>query len=74
MSLVNKKGIVDFMKNMGKEPVEFKNFRPDEQQYILFLIQNQRGCIYETNGTESDPETITKFRKLDLETILNEKK
>lgn len=65
MDSIGKSKIIEFMKKMKHgEPIEFKKFHPDEQQYILFLIKNQNGCDFETNGTASDMSTITKFRRI----------
>lgn len=63
LSEQNKLKIIEMMRAM-KEPMEFKKFHQDEQEYILFLIKNQKGCDFETNGTASDPKTITKFRRI----------
>lgn len=60
-----KNSIIDIMKSM--KPMDllwFKDFDPNERDYILFLIQNQHGGKFETNGTHSRPETITRFRRL----------
>ncbi len=52
------------------EWVELNSHSEPEQKYILFIIKNQRGCSLETNGTHAEPNTITKYRKLNTD-ILN---
>lgn len=67
MALSNeaKKKIQLFMLNMkGGDTYKFSSFTKEEADYILWLIKNQKGYSFETNGYSDKPETITKFKKL----------
>lgn len=43
----------------------FNEWQPEERYYILDLMRygHERGYVLESNGTDSDIKTITKFRK-----------
>lgn len=43
----------------------FNEWQPEERYYILDLMRygNDKPYILETNGTDNDIKTITKFRK-----------
>lgn len=43
-----------------------KDYFPEEKEYIIQLMESQKGIynwILESNGTAKDKTTITKFRK-----------
>lgn len=57
-------GIIYSMKH--REELWFKSFSPEEREYIMSLIVNQKGdkgFSIETNGLSTEPNTITIFRK-----------
>lgn len=67
----NKNRIVQMLTDLPIDEIkEFKNFTPQEADYILWIISNQRGgkdWEFETNGTIENINTITKFRKISIE-------
>jgi len=66
MSDKEKREIQQMMLSMKPGQIyEFNKFPDETARYILWLIQNQKGCQFETNGTDSDKTTITKFRKIE---------
>lgn len=65
LSNEGKKRVQLFMLNMkAGDTYKFESFTKDEQEYILYLIKNQKGYLYETDGQNEFPETIKKFRRL----------
>lgn len=57
--------IIDNMKHL--DILYFKDFTPEEREYIMQLILTQKGTKgfnIETNGVSADKKKITKFRKL----------
>ena len=57
--------IVAQMLNMKDGDVQFLgNFEIHERQFIVNAIRNQRGSMFELDGTADDPKSHTKFRKM----------
>jgi hypothetical protein len=63
-----KQSILSFIDRMPYNQVEWLNdFTHEEVDYIIHLMQYQtgwKGYIIESNGTETDRNSITKIRKI----------
>ncbi len=69
-----KQKLITMMQNLKcTEWVDLNKYTQEEQAHLIFCIQNQKGAQFETNGISYQPETHTKFRRLDtnLEKYLN---
>lgn len=62
-----KNKLITAMQNMSYSTwVQLNKYSQEEQAYVLFCIQNQKSGAFETDGISYQPETHTKFRKLDV--------
>lgn len=63
-----KEDIIDDMTNMKDGEVKlFNTIDVEKKEYIIKIIKGQSGkqnFYFETNGTDSIPSSITKFRKI----------
>jgi hypothetical protein len=49
------------------EWVNFDKFTATEREYMIYVIMNQKGCSFQTDGVSYKTETHTKFIKFNTE-------
>lgn len=70
MEITNKQksDVINIIYSMNFGEIKwFKDFLPEERDYIMQIIINQKknkDFELDTNGSAASPETITKFRKI----------
>ncbi len=66
LTQTQKSKVISMMQNMPFSLWHnLDKYTQEEQAYIIFCIQNQKGGSFETDGESYKPETHSKFRRLD---------